>query len=126
MTADQQAFLIWPVLAMRAMGASTPDDARITYGNLAVAIGYQNERAGVSLRRALGLIGWLCLDRGLPTLNCLVVNRKTMQCGESAVHTPGLTTQQDRANAVNFNWHPVQPPTAAQLRAADRPWLHVP
>jgi hypothetical protein len=120
MTSVEQALRIWPVLATRAIGATTPDEAKITYGDLAVAIGYQSRQAGHSLRRALGLIGWWCVNRNLPALNCLVVNQKTMECGESAVHTPRVTTQQDRANAVNFNWHPVQPPTAAELQASDR------
>ena len=63
-TSVHQALDIWPVLRGRA--ANSPDEARITYGNLAVAIDYPSRRAARSLRHALGLIGWYCLDHGQP------------------------------------------------------------
>jgi hypothetical protein len=114
---------IWPVLVGQATNAPNPDAARITYGDVAEAINYSRQ-AGRALRRPLGLIGWWCLDRGYPALNCLVVNQETMECGESAVVTEGFTPQEERERIVIFNWHGVQQPIAAQLRAADRPWLH--
>jgi hypothetical protein len=125
MQSPQLGVQIWQILVRQATNSTNPDAARITYGTVAEAMGYSRQ-AGRSLRRALGLIGWWCLDRGYPALNCLVVNQDTMECGESAVHTEGFTTREERERIVNFNWDRVQPPTAAQLTAADRAWLHVP
>jgi len=85
---------IWQILVQHATNAPNPDAARITYGDVAEAIGYSRQ-AGRSLRRALGLIGWWCLDQGHPALNCLVVNQGNMECGESAVHTQGFTTREE-------------------------------
>jgi hypothetical protein len=124
MTADEQGVAIWPELVSRATNATTGDAAKITYGDLALAL-YGTKQAGRSLRRALGLIGWWCDDHNLPALNCLVVNQQSKECGVSRVTTTGHTPQQERARAVIFNWNGVQPPTAAQLSTADRPWLHI-
>jgi hypothetical protein len=125
LTSPQQGERIWEILVRQATNAPNPDAARITYGAVAEAIGYSRQ-SGRSLRRALGLIGWWCLDRGYPALNCLVVNHDTMECGESAVHTEGFTTREERERIANFIWRRVQQPIAAQLRAADRPSLHIP
>jgi hypothetical protein len=125
MRSHEQGVHIWPRLVARTINATTPDAAKITYGDLALAI-YGTKRAGRALRRALGLIGRWCDHQDLPALNCLVDNQKTMECGQGAVTTGGLSPQQERTRAVNFDWHTVQPPTAAQLKAADRPELHIP
>jgi hypothetical protein len=68
MTAIEQALAIWPILAKRAAGSASTTDARITYGNLVVAIGYANKQAARSIRNALDLIGRYCLKHGMPTL----------------------------------------------------------
>jgi hypothetical protein len=47
LSADQQAALIWPILVERANGA-TGDSAKITYGDVCAAIGY-DRRAGPSI-----------------------------------------------------------------------------
>jgi hypothetical protein len=116
MTAVEQALAIWPVLTQRTITAASQANAKITYGNLVVAIGYPNKSAARSIRRALGLIGWYCLKHGLPTLNSIVVNQGTTEAGESVVLHNGLTPERERANVVRFDWTDVQSPTAAALR----------
>ena len=58
MSAVEQALAIWPVLADLANSAEFAAKAKITYGNLVLAIGYPDKKAARSIRRALGLIGW--------------------------------------------------------------------
>jgi hypothetical protein len=113
-TSVHQALDIWPVL--RGCAANSPDEARITYGNLAVAIDYPSRRAARSLRHALGLIGWYCLDHGQPCLNSLAVSQKTMECGGSEVLHEGLTPGEERANVVKVDWGTVELPTVRALR----------
>ena len=116
-TSVYQALDIWPVLRGRA--ANSPDEARITYGNLAVAIDYPSRRAARSLRHALGLIGWYCLDHGQPCLNSLAVSQKTMECGGSEVLHEGLTPGKERANVVKVDWDTVELPAVRALRDAE-------
>ena len=116
MTAIDQALAIWPILIKRAASSASAADAKITYGDLVVAIGYANKTAARSIRNALDLIGRYCLKHGMPTLNSIVVNRSTGEAGESVVLHNGLTPEEERINAVKVDWHSVPAPTAAALR----------
>jgi hypothetical protein len=115
MSATEQALAIWPLLTKRASGSTSVEQATITYGNLAVAIVYPNTSAARSIRRALGLIGWYCLKRGMPALNSLVVNKSSGDAGESVVLHNGLTQEEERVNVVEFDWLAAVEPTAATL-----------
>jgi hypothetical protein len=115
MTAIEQALKIWPILVTRATRSISTVEAKITYGNLVVAIGYGSKNAARSIRNALDLIGRYCLKHGIPTLNSLVVNQNTCEAGDSVVLHNGLTPGEERVNVVKFDWHTVQEPTAAAL-----------
>jgi hypothetical protein len=61
-TAVEQALDIWPVLVECATNAgSHADEAKISYGDLALSIGYPRKKAARSVRRALQLVGWYCI-----------------------------------------------------------------
>jgi hypothetical protein len=116
MTAIEQALKIWPILATRSARSVSTAAAKITYGDLVVAIGYCSKNAARSIRNALDLIGRYCLKHGMPTLNSLVVSQNTRETGDSVVLHNGLTPEEERVNVVKFDWHAVQEPTAAALR----------
>ena len=80
-----QAEHMWSILTGFVMfSGGTPDNpATITYGELAVKMGYASPLAGHTLARPLNLIGQVCLQTGLPPLNVIVP-------GEPALNTDGL------------------------------------
>lgn len=119
-TAVEQALDIWPVLVECATNAgSHADEAKISYGDLALSIGYRRKKAARSVGRALQLVGWYCIEHDAPTLNSLVVKQGTQEVGKSAVLHDGMTPAQERENVVSFAWGNVQPPTASTLQVID-------
>ena len=119
-TAVEQALDIWPVLVECATNAgSHADEAKISYGDLALSIGYPRKKAARSVGRALQLVGWYCIEHDAPALNSLVVKQGTQEVGKSVVLHDGMTPAQERENAVSFDWGDVQPPTASALQVID-------
>jgi hypothetical protein len=119
-TVVEQALDIWPVLVKCAIvNGSHADEAKITYGDLARAIGYPRKKAGRSLGEALELIGWYCRARGAPILSSLVVKQSTKEIGKSVVLNKGLVPEQERANVVNFDWESIHSPNLLELQSIE-------
>jgi hypothetical protein len=112
-----QAQQIWQILAAFVVGATRrPSDRRtLTYGDLALAMGYDDPRAGHTLGRQLGIVGKYCLMNDLPCLNSIVVD-KTGVPGESVLITPGRTLEQEHKQVFNTRWHEYRRPTTGTLR----------
>jgi hypothetical protein len=121
MTAVEQARAIWPVLAKRASDTGSTTVAKITYGDLAVAIGYPHKGAARAIKPALGLIGMYCVKHNLPALNALAVNQASMEVGDSSVASDGTTPREERANIVAFDWSAVEVPPAAAFAGFKAP-----
>jgi hypothetical protein len=116
LSAIEQAAAIWPVLTKRASDTGSTTVAKITYGDLAVAIGYPNKGAARAIKPALGLIGLYCIRHKLPALNALAVNQASMEAGDSVVLTDGETPRSERASIVAFDWTSVAVPVAADFQ----------
>jgi hypothetical protein len=121
MTAIEQARAIWPILAKRASETGSTTVAKITYGDLAVAIGYPHKGAARAIKPALGLIGLYCIKHNMPALNALAVNQASMEAGDSVVLTDGETPRTERASIVAFDWLAAEPPTAKDLQGLKAP-----
>jgi hypothetical protein len=115
LTAIEQALAIWPILVRRATETGSTTVAKITYGDLAVAIGYPHKGAARAIKPALGLIGLYCIKHNMPALNALAVNQASMEAGDSVVLTDGETPRTERASIVAFDWLAAEPPTAKTL-----------
>jgi hypothetical protein len=115
LTAIEQAVAIWPILVKRATDTGSTTVAKITYGDLAVAIGYPHKGAARAIKPALGLIGLYCIKHNMPALNALAVNQASMEAGDSVVLTDGETPRTERACIVAFDWFAAEPPTAKTL-----------
>jgi hypothetical protein len=116
MTAIEQARAIWVVLATRATDAASTTPAKITYGDLAIAIGYPEKGAARAVKTALTLIGWYCAKHNLPALHALVVNHGTMEASD-LVLPDGHTANSERTRVLAYNWRAIQPPGAVELQA---------
>jgi hypothetical protein len=116
MTAIEQARAIWAVLAKRATDTGSTTVAKITYGDLAVAIGYPHKGAARAIKPALGLIGQYCLKHHMPALSSLAVNQASMEVGEAGVMSDGNTPREERANVVAFNWAAVEVPSVSDFQ----------
>ena len=80
-----QAQRIWMILAGHVSGNGERrrrGELTLTYGELALRMGYDDTRAGHMLSRQLGIVGEYCLLNDLPALNAIVVNSKTGVAGE--------------------------------------------
>jgi hypothetical protein len=113
-----QAQRIWLILAGFVSGPTrAPDDPNlITYGDVALLMGYVDARAGHMLSRQLGIVGNCCLENKLPALNSIVVNAITKAPGHDVVLGPGRTVAQEQAAVFNQDWYSVGVPTTAMLR----------
>ncbi|MEJ0046366.1 MAG: hypothetical protein WDN04_09770 [Rhodospirillales bacterium] len=117
MTAIEQAQAMWVVLAKRATDTGSTTVAKITYGDLAVAIGYPHKGAARAIKPALSLIGQYCVKHNMPALNALAVNQASMEVGDAVVVNDGTTPREERANIVAFDWNAVEVPSAVALHA---------
>lgn len=113
-----QAQQIWLILSAHA--AFKPDtsdwgEGYITYGDLAELMG-KSRLAGRTLARQLGIVGYYCLEHGLPPLNAIVVNQDTGLPGADVVLSEGSTIKEDQEKVLTFNWFGVRPPTISMLR----------
>ena len=88
----------------------------MTYGELALRMGYEDTRAGHMLARQLGIVGTYCLMNDLPALNAMVVNATTNVPGEDVVLTPGRTFPQELQAIYRQDWYKVGVPTTGTLR----------
>lgn len=113
-----QAQRIWMILCGFVSGRplGRGDDRTMTYGELAVRMGYPDTRAGHMLGRQLGIVGHYCLLNGLPALNALVVNATTKEPGGDVVLTPGNSFRDELRSIYRQDWFAVGPPTTGTLR----------
>ena len=88
----------------------------ITYGDLAILMGYKNRQAGRTLANPLGLIGHYCKLNNLPPLNTIVVNSETRAPGCEVVVRDGRTYEQEQAEVMTTNWLKFRPPSTATFR----------
>jgi len=121
MTAVEQARAIWTILTRRATETGSTTVAKITYGDLAVAIGYPHKGAARAIKPALGLIGLYCVKHGMPALNALAVNQASMEAGDSVVLTDGETPRSERASIVAFDWLAAKVPEPADFAGLKAP-----
>ncbi|HEY0164968.1 MAG TPA: hypothetical protein VGB39_06310, partial [Sphingomicrobium sp.] len=93
-----QAQRMWTILVGIVIASQVtragPAVARITYGDLAEAMG-KPRQAGRTLTRQLWMIGEYCKFNGLPTLNSIVVNQETGLPGHDVVLNTGKTVKQE-------------------------------
>ena len=114
-----QAQRIWLILAGHVSGSEQRrrnDERTLTYGELALRMGYDDTRAGYTFARQLGMIGHYCLMNDLPALNAIVVNARTNEPGEDVVLTPGRTPRQEIAAVHRHDWFSVGVPTPGTFR----------
>lgn len=114
-----QAQRIWLILAAFVSGPTrrSGDDRTITYGELAVRMGYADGRAGHTLARQLGIVGYCCLENELPALNSIVVNAVTGAPGHDVVLKKGRTVEQEQRAVFDQDWYALGVPTTGMLRA---------
>lgn len=115
-----QAQRIWLILTGFVSGDPTrPSYGKIrtmTYGELALRMGYSTSQAGRTLGRQLGIVGRCCLDNNLPALNSIVVNTTTGLPGDHVVLTPGNTIKEEQRAVSKWDWYSVGVPTTGMLR----------
>lgn len=113
-----QAQRIWLILTSFVSGMTrrATDPKTMTYGELALRMGYPDARAGHMLGRQLGIVGKYCLLNSLPALNCIVVNAQTKEPGGDVVLTPGRGFKQELRAVYREDWHAVGVPTTGTLR----------
>ena len=114
-----QAQRIWLILAAFVSGPTrrSGDDQTITYGELAMRMGYADGRAGHTLARQLGIVGYCCLENGLPALNSIVVNAVTGAPGHDVVLGNGRTVAKEQRAVFAQDWHAVGVPSTGMLRS---------
>ncbi len=95
------------------LGWSNVGVGLITYSDLAIQMG-MDSKAGVTLGRHLGVIGYYCQEQGIPPLNAIVVNKTTEAPGHGVVETLGY--RKDQKDVLSFNWYMVRTPTTGALR----------
>lgn len=113
-----QAQRIWLILAGFISGrdAPVPNAKTMTYGELALRMGYVDARAGHMLSRQLGIVGNYCLMNDLPALNAIVVNAQTREPGGDVVLTPGRSFSQEVRAIYRQDWYEVGIPSTGTLR----------
>jgi hypothetical protein len=111
-----QAQRVWLILVAFVMSRSGTDARRtLTYGELAKKMGY-DPKAGITLRRPLGIVGELCKRNNLPTLNSIVVNDVTGVPGDHVVLRDGRTPAQEQSGVLKQNWFEFRVPTTGTFR----------
>ncbi|MFU9138255.1 hypothetical protein [Erwinia tasmaniensis] len=73
--------------------------------------------AGLFLSRQLGILGNLCLENGLPPINCIVVNKSTRVPGSEVVLTGDDSLDDDQKAVFSYDWFSVRVPTTGMLRS---------
>lgn len=114
-----QAQRIWLILSGHVSGRTNPpsQNARtLTYGELALRMGYADTRAGHMLSRQLGIVGHYCLMNDLPALNAMVVNATTNEPGGDVVLTPGRSFREELRAIYQQDWYSVGVPSTGTLR----------
>jgi hypothetical protein len=114
----ERANQIWMILAGFIMNAENTSKipAKITYGDLALMMGYGDKRAGHTLSLPLGLIGKLCTLNQMPCLNAIVVNQDTLQPGADVILTSGNSIPKEQKLVQKYDWYGVKVPSPGTFR----------
>ncbi len=116
----EQAHQIWVILVAfvmgRRFGFSLTGPRKLTYGDLAIQMGYYDRRAGHTLGRQLGLIGKHCVNNDIPTLNVVVVNQITGEPGNEVIVRPGMTVADEQDAIFEFDWFSLRVPPPGTFR----------
>ena len=112
-----QAQQIWLILMAFAMTKKPPSQPKtMTYGELALTMGYDDTRAGHTLGRQLGIVGQYCVQNDLPPLNVIVVNQETGMPGDEVVLRPGRFVKEEQKAVLTEDWFTVRVPTTGTFR----------
>lgn len=114
----QQIWLILVAFVMKNKFATDSVDncKTITYGDIAILMGYPDARAGRTLSRQLGIIGHYCLHNNLPALNSIVVNKLTDCPGDHVVLTGDNSVKKEQSAVMKENWFQFGVPSTGALR----------
>lgn len=107
-----QAQRIWLILCGQVMLRKE----KITYGELAEFMRYDDKRAGHMLSRQLGIIGLYCKMNDLPPLNAIVVNAGTNMPGHDVLLRDGRSAKQEISAVLKEDWFGIRVPTTGTLR----------
>jgi hypothetical protein len=111
-----RASQIWLILVAQVMGSKSHNQqATITYGDLAVLMGY-NRNFSLALGKYLYLVGAMCEENGIPCLNYVVVNKD----GHPGIGVHLGKTPKDHENEVkkiyDFDWFGLKIPSPGSFR----------
>lgn len=125
-----QAQQIWLILVGFVMygcdrGAGRPPT--ITYGDVAIKMGYEDGRAGRTLSRQLGIINSYCVQNEVPVLNSIVVMQSTglpateLSLGyeDDGLVEPETALQRlmkEQRAVMDYDWFSVRVPTTGTFR----------
>lgn len=110
---------IWVILVSVVMGAPRSKSAglpTITYGNLALKMGYSDRRVGFTLGRQLGIIGYYCKMNDIPTLNSIVINQDSKLPGDHVVLSDGNSIYDEQVAVMNEDWFGIRVPSTGTFR----------
>ena len=114
-----QAQQVWLILVAVVMlsdrNARRP--TTITYGELALKMGFKDKRAGHMLGRQLGIVGQYCKLNGLPTLNAIVVHESDGQPGKGVITRSGKQHPEEQSAVMKEDWFRIRVPTTGTLRS---------
>lgn len=116
-----QAQQIWLILVAFVM--STEDRRRrvatITYGDVALAMGKSDRRAGHTIGRQLGIIGRFCLANDIPPLNAIVVTQGGPP-GVEVMLRPNHSLASEQRAVMREDWFAIRVPTTGTFK---RTWM---
>lgn len=109
---------IWLILVGNVMNSKRDkrNPYTITYGDLALLMGYTDRRVGHTLARHLGTVGEYCVMNKLPALNAIVVNEKTGVPGHDVVLTNGNNWKEEQSAVMRQDWYSIRVPTTGTFR----------
>jgi len=116
-----QAQQIWIILVAFVMHSkrNPKRPEKMTYGDLAKAMGYPDSRAGHGLARQLGIVGEYCVRNRWPALNSIVVNQETDAPGHDVVLSKGRKYNQfkrEQGEVMSKDWFALRVPTTGTFR----------
>ncbi|HXP04322.1 MAG TPA: hypothetical protein VN808_09390 [Stellaceae bacterium] len=110
-----QAQQVWLILVAFVMRRQIGDPETITYGDLALKMGYSTRKAAIMLGRPLGIIAEYCRINQLSMLNTIVVDTTGVP-GSGVILSKGHTLRQDQADVYKMDWFSVRVPTTGTFR----------
>ena len=106
---------VWVVLVAFVMSKPERSQRTMNYGDLATKMG-MDSRAGIGLGRELGIVGYFCVQNGLPAINNIVVNRETGVPGVGVVTRKCKTIRHEQVDSFKTDWFEFRVPTTGTFR----------